>query len=337
LGLVGNEDDRVDSPSPIEDLLKDLDLAFKQDLGFSFRSMVNELGILSQWPGDDLEAKESGYYSASKGAIDRVCLKNIQGIESAEVEPILDFLTLRSEDVIRVRGQDEPCDDLPVWEHRKRYSRYDLRPLILIEGTYYWGSYSTRRSGIIWSHTSLSGTLPADIQSPTVQKILEDEKGRIEKALVVKALEIVKRYTQKARSNVRLHRIDRRGNHPEGLGDYDVLAFYPERNAVLNIECKDILPVYCLKDAKRLREKIFGRPDTDEGYLEKVEMRAAHLSDRLVEIAKALEWSVDPHKLPKVISVFVSRRSYWWTRFPPRSTDVNFLRIDLLSEFLDNL
>lgn len=337
LGLVGNEDDRVDSPSPIEDRLEELDLAFKQDLGFSLRSMVNVLQILSQWPGYYSQAEESGYYSASKSAIHRVCLKNIKGVDAAEIEPILNSLTLRSKDVIRVRGQDDPCDDLPVWEHQKRYSRYNLRPLILIEGKYYWGPYSTRRSRIIWSDIPFLGALPADIESPTTQKVLEDEKHRIEKTLVVKALEIVKRYTQKAKSNVRLHRIDRRGNHPEGLGDYDVLAFYPEKNAVLNIECKDILPAYCVKDAKRLREKIFGRSDTDQGYLEKVEMRAAHLSDHLVEIAKALKWSVDPHNLPKVISVFVSRRSYWWTRFPPRSTDVNFLRVDLLSQFLDNL
>jgi len=337
LGLVGNEDDRVDSPGSIEDLLKDLDLAFKQDLGFSFRSMVNVLQVLSRWPGCYSEAKESSFYSAGKSTIHGVCLNSIQGIDSGEIEPILDFITLRSEDVIRVRGQAEPCDDLPVWEQQKRYSRYNLRPLILIEGTYYWGPYSTRRSAIIWSDTPLSGALPADIQSPTVQKVLEDEKGRIEKTLVVKASETVKRYTQKAELNVKLHTRDRRASHPRTLGDYDVLAFYPEKEVVLNIECKDIVPAYCLKDAKRIREKIFGRLDKDQGYLEKVETRAAYLSDHLGEIAEALDWSVDPHNLPRVASIFVSRHSHWWTRFPPRPTEVNFVRVDLLSQFLNNL
>ena len=337
LGLVGNEDNRVDSPSPMEDHLKQLDLVFKQDVGVGLRSMVNVLQILSQWSRHDAKVQESSHYSASRSAIHRVCLKSIKDIDPTEIDAILNFLTLRSEDLIRVRGQDEPCEDLPVWEHQKRYSRYNLRPLILIEGRYYWGPYSTRRSGIIWSHTAVSGTLPADIQSPAVQKVLEDEKGRVEEALVDKTLAIVKRYTPKAEQNVKLHTRDRRGNHPEGLGDYDVLAFYPEKNTVFNIECKDILPVYCLKDAKRLREKIFGGPDTDRGYLEKVEMRAVYLSEHLVEIAKALKWSVDPDNLPKVVSIVVSRHSYWWTRFPPRSTDVNFLQVDLLSQFLDNL
>jgi len=60
--------------------------------------------------------------------------------------------------------------------------------------------------------------------------------------------------------SAKLHRVDKAGNHPKDLGDYDVLAFYPQANTILNIECKNILPVYCIKDAKTLRETIFGIP-----------------------------------------------------------------------------
>jgi hypothetical protein len=69
------------------------------------------------------------------------------------------------------------------------------------------------------------------------------------------------------RKNARLHRFDKQGKHPPDLGDYDVLGFYPEKNCILSVECKDILPVFCFKDLKRLREKFFGRSQKDKGYI----------------------------------------------------------------------
>lgn len=337
LGLIGNENDRVDSMRSVEDFLYELDIAFKQDLKFSLRRMVNVLQIMSQWSGYQLKGNEHSYYLAEKDKISEVCLKYIKNIKNSEIEFILDFLTLKSHDVVRVLGQEEPCDDLPVWEYRKRYSRYNLRPLILVGEKYFWGPYSARKSGVVWGHAPTSGALPIDLQSSKIQNVVEEEKKYIEGSLVNKTLEIVKRFTNQSEKNVKLHTRDRKGNHPTELGDYDVLSFYPEGNVVLNIENKDILPAFCLKDAKRIREKIFGKSDKDRGYLEKVEKRENYLKNNLVKISKALNFSINPNDLPRVISLFVSRRSYWWTRFPLRQTKVKFLRIDLLSNFLENL
>lgn len=337
LGLIGNENDRVDSMRPVEDFLDELDTAFKRDLKFSLRGMVNILQIMSQWSGYQPKVNEHSYYLAEKDEISEVCLETIKNIKNSEIELILDFLTLKSHDVVRVLGQEEPCNDLPVWEYWKRYSRYNLRPLILVGEKYFWGPYSTRKSSVIWGHAPTSGALPINLQSSTIQNVVEEEKKYIEGALVNKTLEIVKRFTNQSEKNVNLNNRDKEGNHPADLGDYDILSFYPERNVVLNIEDKDILPAFCLKDTKRIREKIFGRSDKDQCYLEKVEKREAYLKNNLVKISKALNFSINPNDLPKVISLFVSRQSYWWTRFPPRSTKVKFLRIDLLFNFLENL
>ena len=122
-----------------------------------------------------------------------------------------------------------------------------------------------------------------------------------------------------------------------GLGDYDVLAFWPGKDLLLNIEDKDILPPFCLKDAKTIREEIFGRCNRNEGYLRKVERRALHLSQHVQRISDIFGWKVNSKELPAVISIFVSRHSYWWTKFPPRSTNVHFVRIDLLDDFLRDL
>jgi hypothetical protein len=342
LGLVGNQDDKVDFRQPIKTYLETLDEAFKKDLGFGFSSMINCLQIMSQWLSFQGTVKENSYYTATKEEISDSCLRNIKGINSSEISCIVEFLTLRSRDVIQIideKGKYLTCKDLPVWEHRKRYSRYNLRPLIEIADKYCWGPYSARKSGIIWSNILSARSLPADIRvrCSAIESVIVNAKRDIESALVDKTSEIIRRYTKFVEKNVFLHKRDKKGAHPEGLGDYDVLAFWPDKNLILNIEDKDILPSFCMKDAKTIREEIFGHSEIDKGYLVKVEKRAAYLSQHLIKISNFLGWKVDSHKLPTVISIFVSRYSYWWTKFPPWSTDVYFSQIELLDNFLSAL
>ena len=188
LGIIGNPNDRVSSPRPLADLIDVLNSAFKQDIGFTFRSMIAALQILSQWATYRSGINISLFYSASAEEIREICTHNIKGISQEEIYPILNFLTLRSCDVLHLVGQEESCPDLPVWEYKKRYARYNLKPLIIIDNKYYWGPHSTSKSGTIWSGKLSYGALPTDLQSPTIEKVLRSEKKLIEDALVVKTL-----------------------------------------------------------------------------------------------------------------------------------------------------
>ena len=253
LGIIGNTNDKVESPRPVKEYLEELDAATVTDLGFSFKSMINVLQIMCYWPSYIKDAEESTFYSANLKEIEDACTGNIAEIKKDEIKLIVEFLTLKKDDVLRLRDHDEPCQDLPVWEYRKRYARYNLRPIIIIDDKFYWGPYSVRRTGLIWSGTT--GAMPTDLKADTVEKVLRTEKKLIEDALTDNTLEIVKKYTRYARKNLELHKLKPKGSHPSELGDYDVLSFHQDKNFILNIECKDILPPYCLKDAKRLTRK----------------------------------------------------------------------------------
>jgi hypothetical protein len=335
LGLIGQAEDRVFSPRSTQELLDSLDNAFKGEFNFTFRSMINVLQVLASWVEHGSGKEMSPFYSAGLSEIEEACMQRIDGILREEVAPILEFLTLKKDDVLRIIGQDKPCLDLPVWEHRKRYARYTLRPLILIEDRYYWGPYSTMKSGLTWSGNLSYGTLPIDLQSPKVQEVVESEKRLIEAAIEERAFEIAKRYKKYVRNKCELHNIN--PSHPPDLGDYDVLAFIPEKNVILNIECKDILPAFCLKDAKRLREKIFGRPGKDLGHFEQIEKRQSYLTEQVLSIAKDLSWPINVEAAPKIITIYLTRLTYWWTRFPPREVSALFLRVDMLAKFIEEL
>ncbi len=337
LGLIGKSEDRVESPRPVEELLNEIDKASIADLGFSLKNMVNALQILSFWPTFAKDVEESTSYKAASEETIEIFSKNIPDCSLEEAGRIIDFLTLKKEDVIRVLGQEEPCSDLPVWEYRKRYARYNLRPIIKVGNQFHWGAYSARRTALLWSATIPEGRLPTDLQSPNIEQVIASEKKLIEDALADKTFEIVKRHTPLAQKNLKLDKLEPKGHHPQELGDYDVLSFHQDKNIILNIECKDLLQAHSLKDARRLREKIFGIPGKSQGYFEQINRREDYLKKHLAEIARALRWPIDEKNPPKIITIYLSRNSHWWTSFPSEGINAEFLRADLLSDFINKL
>lgn len=200
LGLLGNPEDRLTAPRPVEDCLVELDSAFKQDEGFIFRTMLQVLHVLTNWPSFNSETAGNASYSASREVILDVCSRAIEGFDKEESILILEFLTLKTEDVIRVYGQPEPCSDIPVWEYQKRFARYNIRPLILIENEYHWCPYSTMRAGIIWSGGPSEGMLPTDLHGRSIRRVLTKQKRMVEDALVERTFAIANRYMTYARS-----------------------------------------------------------------------------------------------------------------------------------------
>jgi len=335
LGLKGELRDRVGFQISVEEYYQKMNSASLIDLKFRIDNMFTILHMLSQWPLFAESINEDSFYSSNKEVLLETCKTKIKDIETEETYFILDFLTLKSNDVIRIIGQDNPCEDLPVWEHNKRFSRYNLKPLILINNRYYWGPHSARKSGEIWSKILRSGPIPLE-NCPTIKKILKEEKKAEEDALLDITFEAMQRETIFVERNVKLHKRDKFGNHSPNLGDYDVLAFHQEKNVVFNIECKDISYSYCLKDSKRVRDRIFGKDKRRQGYLGQVEKRQVYLKKNIISIAKVLKWPLGT-KNPRVIPLFVTSHSFWWTKFPPRSTGIIFLSIKVLSESIKHL
>jgi hypothetical protein len=225
---------------------------------------------------------------------------------------------------------------LPIWEHIKRSARYTIRPLIKIEDRYYWGPYAARSAGIIWSGSPSRGTLPVNIGKDRINGLLEHWKQDLDYQVELRAAEIVKRFTPHVIPGAKLHRLDPSGKHPEGLGDYDVLAYSAKGRIVLNIECKNIFPVYCPKDAKRLREKIFGIPGQSEGHFRQINKRQRYLLDNWPAVLRSLKWPLSSADPPKILSLYVTPLTYWWTRFPPQKVDTIFLRIEMLESFIQH-
>lgn len=336
-GVIGNKDDTPDNKTPIINYIDSLSLAFKKNLGFSLEDLLLFEAVLTTWPAHNDNVPESTHYSASLQDIKETCGKSVKDLPDTVIEGIAGFLTLMPEGLLKIEGDDKEADDLPVWEHNKRLSRYILKPLIKVEDNYYWGPFSIERNSMIWRNIVSNHRLPADIVAEDVKVVLLEGHSEHEKALEEKTAEIVKRFTPFIRANFYPHTIDATITD---IGDIDVLAFIKDKNILLNIEAKVIDRFYNVKDMRRAEEKVYGRTKSngtfEKGYLQKVEEREKYIKKEYSKVMVAMRWqqNIDP---PRIVSIFLTRMTHLWTKFPSRDTSVNFVEIRMLQEFISKL
>lgn len=230
-------------------------------------------------------------------------------------------------------GRDRVEADVPVWEHAKRDHRYTIRPLVgLGDGHLAWAAAASARAFTIWDGTLSDGYPPADFAWPRVNETATLVKRRIEEELEVKAHAIGLRHAPCVE-----HGIDFRSRFPtEGfadVGDFDVLAYVPERNIWITMECKYNKPPFALKDARRLREHIFGKTG-DGGQLAKIERRSRFLRGSHEKLRELLGWPEGTSLPPTFLDLYICPRIFYWMRRPPRPVSVEFVRLGVLDEFL---
>jgi hypothetical protein len=334
LGVDLLQEDKVVSTQEKDADWSTLDQVFITGLGFSFTHLTQMLLVLARWHSMGGEAELRLSYQASKSKIADILKASIQDLTDDEANRLIDFATLDPAQVRRLLGKAVDESDVPVWEHNKRGHRYNIRPLIDIgDDLLAWGAAAVDRTVHIWTGSVSNGYLPAEFDWPHVKNVVREIKAGIELQLEVRAFEVCSRATPWL-----LHGIDFKRKFPkerfEDVGDFDVLAYWPKTNQWLSVECKYNQPPFCLKDARRLRERIFGS-GSNHGQFSKIERRRDFLVLQDDRLRKLLGWpEPDNGMLPIFSEAYVSRDIYWWMRNPPYEVSTYFVRIDGLDSWL---
>jgi hypothetical protein len=313
--------------------IENINQAFLADFGFEFKNMLAFLALLAQW-ADNSSTPEATNYSASEKQLIAVAQKAFQiNITSGELKKIIDFLTLKKDEVLLITGSPDAATDIPIWEHKKRPMRYTLRPLIKDGGLFRWGPYSAYKSISVWHGPLLSGMEPYTFdKKPSITKVLTKVKQIKEKEIVHQAYEQAKAISAESEKDVFLHKRERSAGHPETLGDYDVLSFLRNKGVLLNIECKFVVTAHTHKDARTQSEYYFD--DTKkQRYVKRVEERQTYLEGNIGKVFQTMGWD-SPKGNVKVVSIIVVNNLYGWLRFPLRDTPVLFMDLERLEEFL---
>lgn len=248
---------------------------------------------------------------------------------------LVDFVTLNPKGIRRLIGKPADEGDVPVWEHNKRADRYTIKPLVpKDEGILIWGAAAAERALGIWTRSISNGYLPADFPWAHVQTAVRAIKDGLEKQLEVQAADICSRFATFFADG-----LDFRRRFPkfkfDDVGDFDVLAYWPESNGWLIVECKYNQPPFCIKDARRLRERIFGIAP-DRGQFSKIDRRRQFLTLNSDRMRDALGWPASHVSEMSIYEAYASRDIYWWMRNPPYPVSAEFVRIDGLDGWLQS-
>ncbi|MGN7918590.1 hypothetical protein [Lysobacter sp. 22409] len=329
---AGTAGDEISSLNDSE--ARQLDEALFLDSGFTLTHLLHALVILSRWPSvngrpDDLHLS----YRATVDVLVAELAKTIQDMSEPVARKVVEFLVLNPQRIRLLVGRDIEESDVPIWEHRKRDHRYSIRPLIqLDDGQLAWGAAAASRAHSIWAASFSEGYPPADLPWSHVEEVCASIKRRAELELEARAFEICRRHVAHVQHGINFkHRFPKESY--EDIGDYDVLAYCPERNLWLTIECKFNKPAFSFKDARRLREHIFGKAMTD-GHLGKINRRRQFLTSNAERLRTLLGWPAPNLAQATIIDLYVCPRIFYWMRSPPYPTSIEFVRLGMLDTWL---
>lgn len=333
LGANVVKGDKVTTALSTQAYTEVLDAAFAKDLSFTYSHLLQVLTTLIRWVSvGGAEELACGYISDRQFVAERAVAAH-SNLPLDAALAVIEFLILAPEQAWRLIGKDVIEDDVPVWEHSKRGSRHTIRPLIqLSDGRVLWGAGSVERTKRIWTGSISAGYLPADYPWPSIRAAVSQLKKELEDGLEDRTYEVCSRvmpYTIKG--------IDFKYRFPKkqfpDVGDFDVLAYSPEENQWLTAECKYNQPAFCLKDTRRLRDRIFGRGG-DLGQIGKIERRREFLAQNADILRNLLEWPAPADKPFSLTELYVSKDMHYWLRFPPYEVPTRFVQIDTLDAWL---
>ena len=294
------------------------------------------LQLLATWT-EYVDTAEDVTYSADELMIIKAAQSALLlPITEEEIKGILDFVTLKPDKILMLIGDATPTQDVPVWEQKKRPMRYNLRPLIKVEETYYWGPYACHRAIGVWNWLLTNGGEPYNLNRDTaLSRAVQSIKMEKEKAIVDETYNLARARSLKTEKNVFLHKRDKTGGHPTDLGDFDTLAFLEDAGVLLNIECKYVVFAQTPRDAFTQTQYYFDQTSRQK-YLAKVEKRHDYLEKNTQKIFASMAWAM-PRDGVKVVSIIVVNQLYSWMRFPFKPTHIKFMDLPRLKDYLDNL
>lgn len=326
-----------------ENYFDKLNNAMKKDFGFTAQILVDTLTALTDW-GFYSGNRESTYYYSTEKEIFSILKQEISSLtdnDEEEIINLLDFLTLKQNEISKIYSDDFQsqieCNEIPIYEYNKRFSRYIIRPLIKIDDKFLWGPYSTYNSLDVWRKNLSTPRFSFGLPSCDTKRVIDWQKCCREKDLNNMTFEIVKQHSIYSEQNLFLDKRDKSGGHPENLGDYDVLCYLKDENVLLNIECKYYLQSYCIKDSKRLIENIF-KKDSKKGKssIDRVLIRERYLKENINNIFKLLNWPI-PKQKPKIYSLYALKDDELFNVVFENPTNIEFISFLNLNGFIDQV
>lgn len=191
-------------------------------------------------------------------------------VSTQMVRKVYEYLTINPKALKSTSERDYSV--LPIWERKQRNERFDLKPLLLEGDSYIYSPISVKdlRSRLFdgW----LQFYPPYETKLDNTLSALWTWKERYEKRFSNYVRDLFRSHHYCfAESDIEIHRFDKNGNHPNDLGDYDVIALDQIGKKLFIIECKVIQPVGSVYEQSMQQKGFFEQNKYDEKFQKRID------------------------------------------------------------------
>lgn len=243
------------------------------------------------------------------------CIKKISNevVSKDSIKKAIEFLTI---DVSKLKSIKDKTDYyLPIGERRKRDNRFDIKPLLNENGSIIFSPVIVSNVKEQWKNGLLDNYLPYEVGLDNTVKSLIEWKKRYEKEMVYDIQRIFQNQgIGFVKTNVELHKIDKKGGHPLELGDYDILAIDDSQLKIWIIESKVIKKVGSFFEMFNQQRGFFLEHKDDEDFQRRID----YIEKNYKKILRALKFDTSNNYtiLPYMVMNKVMQSRYKKIKFP---------------------
>lgn len=247
---------------------KQIDESFKKDTGVS---LINILSVCKYLEHEfSYTFKDEVYPNVFEinyfELIDDI-KKVFPSMNDKDLEDSLEYLFINSNRIKEIDGKNQKF--IPIWEREKRSHRNETRPLVKNDNNIIFSPILIYDFNQKWKTGIHSFYLQYESGLNNTLNLLSNWKRECEKQMEEDVKNLF--HTGDASKDVKLHKLDKDGNHPLELGDYDVLAVDRKNKILYNIETKYLTITGSIRENYNFQDTFFNKDKKDERFQRRID------------------------------------------------------------------
>lgn len=197
-----------------------------------------------------------------------ICNISVPFCTTDEINNAIDFLIIDETKIKEINGKLE--EFVPIWEREKRINRIETKPLVKKDNKIIFVPLLSYDLVTMWENGIPNFYLPYEHGLKNLCKYLQKWKHQCEKNMENDIAELFDKGRFLIYKNVTLHKIDKNGNHPKELGDYDLIAIDETSKVIWNIESKFLQKVGSIHEYVNHQKSFFLDDKKDEKFARRI-------------------------------------------------------------------
>lgn len=225
-----------------------------------------------------------------------------QNIEIKEIKRTIDYLIIDCFKIKFVGGNQEKF--VPLWEREKREHRNETKPIFESNNLLIFSPILINDFEDKWQRAIFNFYPLYEIGLDNTIKFLTEWKHECEKKMEKDIKSLFK--ANCSYQGVELYKIDKQGNHPKNIGDFDVLAIDRNKKIMYNLEAKFLIFTGSIRENYNLQSSFFISDKRDEHFQKRID----YLSTCYKRILSILFSVVDAEKY-KLVNYMVTNKMFY--------------------------